>query len=302
LAARKITIVFLPDASKKVRRLKIPKSLLFFFFLIFLSAALTLTWGIRDYRAIKAKIPWLAQLEEENAQQRIQLIALTQKIDQISGKLIELKKFDQKLKNMVNLETSEDNTQFLGIGGSDPSLLNPDYTLEKAHQKLVRLMHQSLDNLNTEISIQTNEKAELCKFLDNQKIMLACTPSIWPTRGWLSSGFGYRISPFTNEKEFHKGIDISTRMNTPVLAPADGVISSTGRDHAMGNMLTINHSYGMKTRYGHLSKTLVKKGQYVKRGQKIALVGKSGRTTGPHLHYEVYLNGLPVNPLRHILN
>ncbi|UCF57083.1 MAG: M23 family metallopeptidase [Deltaproteobacteria bacterium] len=302
MAARKITIVFLPDASKKVRRLKIPKSLLFFFFLIFLSAALTLTWGIRDYRAIKAKIPRLAQLEEENAQQRIQLIALTQKIDQISGKLIELKKFDQKLKNMVNLETSEDNTQFLGIGGSDPSLLNPDYTLEKAHQKLVRLMHQSLDNLNTEISIQTNEKAELCKFLDNQKIMLACTPSIWPTRGWLSSGFGYRISPFTNEKEFHKGIDISTRMNTPVLAPADGVISSTGRDHAMGNMLTINHSYGMKTRYGHLSKTLVKKGQYVKRGQKIGLVGKSGRTTGPHLHYEVYLNGLPVNPLRHILN
>ena len=302
MAAKKLTIVFLPDASNKVRQLKIPKFLLFFLFLVFLSAALTLAWGVWDYRGIKAKISRLAQLEEENSQQRIQLVALTQRFDQISGKLIELRKFDQKLKTMVNLETTEDNTQFLGIGGSDPSLLDSDYTLEEAHQKLVRLMHQSLDNLNTEISIQKNEKAELCKYLENQKTMLASTPSIRPTRGWLSSGFGNRISPFTNEKEFHKGIDISTRMNTPIVAPADGVVSSSGRDHAMGKMLTINHSYGLKTRYGHLSKILVKKGQYVKRGQEIALVGDSGRTTGPHLHYEVYLNGLPVNPLRYILN
>lgn len=302
MAAKKVTIVFLPGASKKVKQLKIPRALLFFFFLIFLSAALFLTWGVRDYRAIKAKIPRLAQLEKQNEQQKIQLVALTHKIDQISGKLIELKKFDQKLKTMVNLETNEDNSQFLGIGGSDPSLLNPDYTLEKAHQKLVRLMHKSLDNLDMEISIQTNEKEELYKFLENQKTMLASTPSIWPTRGWVSSRFGYRISPFTNEKEFHKGIDICTRINTPIIAPADGVVASTGRDHAMGKMLTINHSYGVKTRYGHLSKILVKKGQYVKRGQEIALVGNTGRTTGPHLHYEVYLNGLPVNPTRYILN
>jgi murein DD-endopeptidase MepM/ murein hydrolase activator NlpD len=302
LAAKKVTIVFLPGASSRVKQLKIPRFLLFFVFLIFISAALALAWGFRDYRTIKAKIPRLAKLEKENEQQKLQLVSLTQKIDQISGKLIELKKFDQKLKTMVNLETNEDNSQFLGIGGSDPSLLNPDYTLEEAHQKLVRLMHKSLDNLDTEISIQTNEKEELYKFLENQKTMLASTPSIWPTRGWVSSRFGYRISPFTNEKEFHKGLDISTRMNTPIIAPADGVVASVGRDHGMGNMLTINHSYGLKTRYGHVSKVLVKKGEYVKRGQKIALVGNTGRSTGPHLHYEVYLNGLPVDPFRYILN
>jgi murein DD-endopeptidase MepM/ murein hydrolase activator NlpD len=302
LAAKKVTIVFLPGASKKVKQFKIPRSLLFFLFLVFLSAALALAWGVRDYRAIKAKIPRLAKLEEENEQQKLQLVALTHKIDRISGKLIELKKFDQKLKTMVNLETSEENSQFLGVGGSDPSLLNPDYALEKAHQKLIRLMHSSLDNLDTEISIQANEKEELYKFLENQKTMLASTPSIWPTRGWVSSGFGYRISPFTNEKEFHKGIDISTRMSTPINAPADGVISSAGRNYGMGKMITINHGYSIKTRYGHLSKILVKKGQYVKRGQKIALVGNTGRSTGPHLHYEVYLNGLPVNPFRYILN
>lgn len=302
MALKKITIVFLPDGYRKVRQLKIPKILLVFFFLLSLSAALILTWVIRDYRAIKTEIPRLAHLEGENQQQKMQLAALTQKIDQISGKLIALKEFDHKLKVMVNLETNDDNRQFLGIGGSDPSLLNPDYTVEKAHQKLVRLMHHSLDNLNTEISIQISEKTELHKFLENQKSLLATTPSVWPTRGWVSSSFGYRVSPFTNEKEFHRGIDISTRMKTPVIAPADGVVSLKGRDYAIGKMLYIDHGHGVKTKFGHLHKILVKKGQYVKRGQEIALVGDSGRTTGPHLHYEVHLNGLPVNPLRYILN
>lgn len=299
---KKITIVFLPDASNKVKQLKIPQSFLLGSLLVFLSLACVLTWGIIDYGSMKAKVPRLAQMEEENAQQKTQLAALTEKIDHINGKLIELNEFDQKLKIMVNLKTDEDSSRFLGIGGSDPSLLNPDYTIEKAHERLVSLMHQSLDHLDTEISIQMNEKEALYKFLENQKNMLACTPSIWPTRGWLSSGFGNRISPFTNEKEFHKGIDISTRMNTPVLAPADGLVSSTGKDYTMGKKVTINHSYGLKTRYGHLAKILVKKGEYVKRGQEIGLVGETGRTTGPHLHYEVYLNGLPINPRRYILN
>ena len=299
---KRITIVFLPDASNKVKQFRIPQSLLLVSLFIFLSVVLLFTWGIVEYRGIKGKVPILAQLEEENAQQKTQLASLTEKIDRINGRLIELNEFDQKLKIMVNLETDEENSQFLGIGGSDPTLLNPEYTIEKAHERLVTLMHQSLDNLDTAISVQINEKEELYKFLENQKNMLACTPSIWPTRGWLSSGFGKRISPFTNEEEFHKAIDISTRMNTPVVAPADGLVSAIGKDYAVGNKITLSHGYGLKTRYGHLAKILVKKGEYVKRGQKIGLVGDTGRTTGPHLHYEVYLNSLPVNPRHYILN
>ena len=303
MAAKKITIVLLSEGSRKIRQLKVPKFLLAFFLILLLSFTLALGWVIRDYRSIKTKIPRLNQLENENSQQKVQLISLAQKIDQISEKMIELKKFDHRLRVMVNLETDdEDHTQFLGIGGSDPALLSPDYTLEKAHKKLIRLMHQSFDNLNTEISIQTNEKIELYNFLENQKLMLACTPSVWPTKGWISSRFGYRISPFTNEREFHRGLDICTRIGAPIVAPADGVISSVGRDYTMGKMLLINHGYGLRTRYGHLSKILVKKGQYIKRGQKIGLVGNTGRTTGPHLHYEVHLNRVPVNPLRYILN
>ncbi len=302
MAFKKTTIVFLPEGVRTVKQIKIPKFLIFFFFIFFFAALALLSWGAYDYYHLKKQQPENAQLLRENIQQRMQLAALAQKIDLINNKMVELKRFDDKLKVMVNLEPGEDGTQFLGIGGSDPSLMDPAYSIEKAHKKLVRLMHQSLDNLNTEISLRTQEKEDLCKFLEEKKSMWACTPSIWPAKGWVSSKFGYRKSPFTNEKEFHNGLDISAKTGSPIIAPADGIVSSSGRTYGFGIILTINHGYGLKTRYGHLSKVLVKKGESVKRGQKIALMGNTGRSTGPHLHYEVQLKGVPVNPLRYILN
>ncbi len=302
MSSKKITIIFLSDGARKTKQLKIPKIFILSLPLFILAAVILVAWVFSDYQTVKTQIPRLAHLQKENKHQKVQLANLSQKIDHINRKMIELNKFDHKLRVMVNLETSEDNPQFLGIGGSDPTVLNPDYTVEKAHKKLVRLMHHSLDNLNTEISVQIQDKAELYRFLQEQKSMLACTPSIWVTKGWVSSDFGYRISPFTDEREFHKGLDISARMKTVIIAPADGVVSTVGRTHGYGNMLHINHGYGLKTVYAHLAKSLVTKGKYVKRGQKIALLGNSGRSTGPHLHYEVHLNGVPVNPLRYILN
>ena len=302
MALKKLTIVFLPDGVRTVKQYKIPKVFVRFFFLFSLSALAFITWTFNDYYKIKKQLPDRIQLLQENEQQELQLAALAEKIDQINSKMIELKEFDNRLKVMVNLEPGEDNAQFLGIGGSDPTLMESNYSIEKAHQKLVRLMHQSLDNLDAEISVQTQEKAELYEYLENQKSMFACTPSIWPAKGWVSSEFGYRISPFTNEKEFHNGLDISARTGTPIIAPADGVVSSIGKTYGFGNILTINHGYGFKTRYGHLSKALVTKGQSVKRGDTIALIGNTGRSTGPHLHYEVHVKDVPVNPELYILN
>jgi murein DD-endopeptidase MepM/ murein hydrolase activator NlpD len=163
-------------------------------------------------------------------------------------------------------------------------------------------MHRSLEALDNEIAASEQNKTDLYKFLENQNAILASTPSIWPTKGWLSSRFGYRMSPFTGKREFHRGIDISTRMGAPIVAPADGIVSRVYRDRGYGNVVCVNHGYGVMTKYAHLKKTLVKKGQFVKRGETLALVGKTGRTTGPHLHYEVHLNKVAVNPLRYILN
>lgn len=302
MAGKELTIVIVPDGANRVRQLKVRKSFLFLFLLIFLAAGLRFAWWIHDYQDLKRTVPRLEGLKKENARQKIQLVALYKRIDQIGKRLVKLKEFDNRLRTMVNLETKEDKTQFLGMGGVAPSVMNPNYSIEQAHREMVRMMHQSLNNLDTEVSIQTNEKAELIKFLEDQMSVLARTPSIWPTKGWVSSRFGYRISPFTKEREFHAGLDIVTRNKAPIVAPADGIVASVGREYGYGKIVTINHGNGLKTRYAHLSKALVKKGQVVKRGEDIALVGTTGRTTGPHLHYEVLLNGVPVNPQRYILN
>ena len=302
MALKKTTIVLVPDGTNKVRQIRFPRSLAFVFILLFISCAVFFAWLIQDYRAIKDRIPRLAYLEKEREKQKEQFIDLAERIDKISKKMGELKEFDRKLRGMVNLETGEDKAEFRGVGGPDPSVDEPGYTMGRTHRELVGLMHRSLDILEDEIALGKQDKTELHKFLENQKILLASTPSIWPTKGWLSSRFGYRTSPFTGKKEFHRGIDISTRMGAPVVAVADGIISDIGWDHGYGKLLSIKHGYGLVTRYAHLKKALVKKGQYVKRGETIGLVGNSGRSTGPHLHYEVHLNRIAVNPLRYVPN
>ena len=302
VTAKKLTILFLPDGSSPTRQLKIPKAAFMFFCILLLALGVGLAYLIQDYWNIKKQMPSLTGLDEENKAKNVQLVSLAQRINRISEDMVESKAFVNQLRVMVNLEPSEDNTQFLGIGGSDSALLDPNSIREQGHRKLVRKMHQSLDNLDAEISIQAKDLSELSRYLKNQKSMLTCTPSVWPAKGWVSSRFGYRTSPFTNKKEFHRGLDICTRMGSPIIAPADGVVTSAGKDYGYGNILTLSHNHGLKTRYAHLKKFLVKKGQSVKRGDKIGLVGLTGRTTGPHLHYEVHLNGVPVDPLRYILN
>jgi len=302
LAKKKVTVLLMPQGAKRVRQIEISK--VFFVLVPFLvfSGALLLAAIIRDYIAVKKEIPRFAHLHKENAEQKEQLVALAQEIEVISKSLEDLKKLDNKLRAMVNLETREDRTQFLGIGGSGPLSLDQAPQSEKGQRRLVRLMHDTLSDIRSEISLQKNEKIELSDLLETQKSILACTPSIWPARGWVSSTFGNRISPFTNEKEFHSGMDISAKAESPIISAADGVVLETGTDYGYGKVIRISHGHGYKTTYAHVSRYLVKPGQRVKRGQQIATVGSTGRSTGPHLHYEISLNGLPVNPNRYILN
>ena len=302
MSLKKVTIVILPDGVTTVKQIKIPKIFLHFFLVLIFAVTAFLAWSSVDYYQIKSLVPEHARLIEESQQKEAQLVALTNKIDKINSKMVELIEFDNKLKVMADLEPGEDNSQFLGVGGPDTTLMESDYSVENAHKKLVRLMHQSLDNLDTVITVETEEKNELFQFLENQKSILACTPSIWPAKGWPNDGFGYRISPFTGKKEFHEGLDISAQKGTSVIAPADGYVSFAGKSNSFGNYITISHGYGYKTRYGHLSKILVVKGQAVKRGEKIGLIGSTGRSTGPHLHYEVHRNDVPVDPKIYILD
>jgi len=296
-----ITILLLPNDSTNVKQFRIPRFFLYMFLFFIPLIAAYIFWVIGDYKDVKAKVPEIASLQKQNEQQKVQLTYLGQRIERINQKMSELNEFDRKLKIMTNLEESAGQGPFIGVGGSEPMMLASNSYVNEPVKEMVLSMHQSLDVLNEDIITGDQVKHKLFQYLEDQKVLLSSTPSIWPTKGWLSSRFGYRISPFTQRKEMHKGLDISTRLNTPIIAPADGIIIRTGWNGSFGKMISIRHGNGYITKYAHLNKILVKKGQAVKRGDKLGLVGQTGRSTGPHLHYEVHLKGVPVNPLRYIV-
>ncbi|NIO09447.1 MAG: peptidoglycan DD-metalloendopeptidase family protein [Deltaproteobacteria bacterium] len=131
--------------------------------------------------------------------------------------------------------------------------------------------------------------------------LIAAIPTIWPTKGWVSSGFGRRKDPVTGEPEYHNGIDIANHKGTPIYAPGDAVVKFVGYGKANGRSIILDHGQGITTQYSHLSKANVKKGQRVRRREKIGAVGSTGRSTNPHLHYEVRVNRIPINPRRYLL-
>jgi len=138
--------------------------------------------------------------------------------------------------------------------------------------------------------------------LTEQNHLLASTPTIAPVVGLITDGFGRRKDPFTGRLAHHDGLDVSARRGTPVRAPADGIVVFSGRNGGLGRCVRISHDFGFTTVYGHLDKITVEAGAEVHRGQEIGLLGNSGRSTGPHLHYEVHVNGVAKNPLYYILD
>ena len=151
------------------------------------------------------------------------------------------------------------------------------------------------------VALQEQGVIELWSTLSEKESQLKATPSILPVRGWVTPRFGFRVSPFTDKPLMHSGLDIAAAPGTEVRAPADGVISYAGFDAGYGMLVSIDHGYGYVTRFGHNSRVFVSVGKKVKRGDVISTVGNTGRSTGPHLHYEVRVGGLPVNPANFIL-
>ena len=250
-----------------------------------------------------SKTARLVSVKHERAAQSAQIASLNEQVGEFQKQIQRLKEFDVKLRIIANLENAEETDSFLGVGGTNPATREPwEETEVEAEAKDLQRMKAELERLSTEAEFREKSFQELYSFLEGKKRELSCTPAIWPARGWLTSRFGYRIDPFTGLRQLHEGIDIANRLGSPIVAPADGVVSRVYNNFGFGLMLEVNHGYGIITRYGHLSKSYVKVGKRVKRGERIAAIGKTGRATGPHLHYEVRLNGVPINPKNYILN
>ena len=264
--------------------------------------------GYRHYTLVNS-LPDQAQIEEQAAcqlteikEQRKQIQAFAKKIDTLKNRLVALNEFENKIRIIANLEHPEEHAGLFGIGGSKPEDLNIGIELDKKHNSLLREMHEQVEQLEDAADRQEDGFTTLLKGIETQQDLLASTPAIHPTDGWLTSGFGYRTSPFTNRKEFHKGVDIAAKKGTPITATANGTVTYTGTKGSMGRVIAVDHGHGIVTRFAHCQKLLAKQGHKVKRGDTIALVGNSGRSTGPHVHYEVHVNGIPVNPKKYMLD
>jgi murein DD-endopeptidase MepM/ murein hydrolase activator NlpD len=238
-----------------------------------------------------------AAMEIENANYRVATEALSGQIQGLQSAINELganAALDPRLASaMDRLPAVVKNRAMGGGGGTTPSALS-SLTALQSPENTFGLLREILQGIESRL---TDARSDV----DRRNLLAAATPSIWPAHGWLSSSVGRRTDPITGGDDFHHGLDISADAGSPIYATADGTVTMARREGAYGNLVTIDHGYGLETRYGHMSKFEVKTGAKVKRGDVVGRVGSTGRATGPHLHYEVRVNGRLLNPLQLLL-
>ncbi len=223
-------------------------------------------------------------LNQENQLLKTEIATVRTQLETLSLKLHALAELDAQIRIAANLDLLPRDVRLMGYGASneDDIVAEVDNLIERARQQ--------------EKSFQ-----QLKSYLQQQRALLQHTPSIWPVAGWLSSGFGYRKSPWSGKSEYHEGIDIVAPAGTPIVATADGRVRSAGYKPGWGRYIEIDHGFGYITFYAHCQSIKVKTGQKVNRGEVIATVGRTGSATGNHLHYGIKITGNWVNPLNYIL-
>lgn len=296
-----------PSDTGSPKKIRLPKKLVLAVLAVstalFISVVGSSIYFAKKYVKLMDGQAETAELKRESKINKIQVDKLGQQVKEFSTEMSRLERFVNKLRVITDLgESPAPAEKNWGVGGPyGLSAQSFSTSLEREAVSMVERLSGNLEALDQQAKTQAVSLQQLDEFFKNQKSLLSSTPSIWPTRGWVTSGFGLRTSPFTGRKEKHKGWDIGARLGSSIRATADGVVAVSGRASGYGKVLEIRHGYGISTRYGHNSKNLVKVGDRVKRGDRIALVGSTGRSTGPHLHYEVLLSGVPVDPRNYIL-
>lgn len=238
-------------------------------------------------------------------EQESQLRTLSREMEEIADAVQRVQKFDSQLRVMLNIDKDE-GSETMGddfeISPYERSSLGKPQVLIQHRELYARHAFSLVTELHDATEFEEVSQQQLLLFLRDNKEAVLSTPSIWPTRGRITSPFGYRSSPTTGRRTLHKGLDIANKIGTPVIAPARGTVTFAGWDKAYGKSIIISHGNNIVTRYAHLNDIKVKQGQTVQRSEVIGALGNTGRSTGPHLHYEVMIGGVPVNPMRYILN
>ena len=290
MSQRSSTIIFVPHARAKFRKLRVSHRLLYAIgTLITVSLCLSTFFSVQ-YFANLTRGQELDKLRTENQELQQANEEFSKSVEALRGQLKTVEERTRKLAIVAGLNQIDDSDQG-GVGG----LRTENLETSNPYWDEIDKMSFRSRRLDTEVNLLES------KFSDRFSL-LSSTPSISPVRGILTDGYGGRSDPFTGEPGRHFGIDISSSAGHPVRAPADAIVVKSKWEGGYGNVIYLSHGYGFSSRFGHLSKFAVRPGQKIKRGDILGYVGSTGRSTGPHLHYEVRVNGKPVNPLEYILD
>lgn len=330
---KQITLFIVGNQSGKTRKVVLPAAWLKLGFFIVAVAVLAFTAGLVDYFGLLIESLENKRLRAENAQLVKQFQVVESKVSALENSLERVKTFTQKLRLITNIEDQDRVVQL--TMGPKPAAGQANEGYEPMDQRLPpeALVQQDqvfapenapnenagevaaepslrdyaslvirIDRAVRETQLKEQSVLELWEGLSDRQSLLNATPNIKPSKGWITSRFGRRVNPVTGQLAMHTGLDIAAAPGSPIYAPADGVVIFASYDESYGKLVSIDHGYGVTTRFGHNSQIYVHVGQKVTKYDVIAAVGSTGRSTGPHLHYEVRINGTPVDPANYILD
>ncbi len=331
------TVVIFRGSTAKPLRFSFPRKLVSKLLIVGAIFVLVDILVISHYVIRTGEVWELSSFRAEAMSAREQTGAFSSAVDDLKKRLTSMKEVNQRLRVMLGIEAPKTGDMANGRGGVDVPLpdgntlpasekmpmseagaqhLSSTETSQSSlagqtnlhagssgltEQEMIASIKDSIDWLSKEATTQERSLQELSLAAEQKSSRWAATPSIWPVKGWVTSGFGPRVSPFTEKPAWHDGLDIGAAANAPVQAPAQGRVTAVGFDPKLGNLVKVDHGFGIETVYGHLAKALVKEGQRVKRGEVVGLVGSTGLATGPHLHYMVKVHGQALDPVKYIL-
>jgi murein DD-endopeptidase MepM/ murein hydrolase activator NlpD len=300
---KKVKIIYFSATDSEAKQLELSwgkfLSLLFTaFILLLIIVSATIALFTDFYHEIQ-----IASLTKINTVLKEQLVDMTSKVREVQARIQDLEKEDDQLRIVANLPRIDADTRDVGVGG----IMNVNYPVAPDPFSAELFEHQRLlDKLERRIDLTKTSRDEIKRKLDENQQILKHTPSIRPLiDGIIKDKFGLRLHPIIDKIQHHKGVDIASDRGTEVLASAAGVVKKVVNDNlhrGYGKHVIIDHGRGVETLYGHLSKVLVRQGDKVDRWKPIGLVGDTGLATGPHLHYEVIIDGEPQDPVKFILN
>jgi murein DD-endopeptidase MepM/ murein hydrolase activator NlpD len=289
---RLYTFILAHEANAPIRKLSIPHSMLYVIGVFCLLGIVSTVSAVYEYSAMALKVVSFNRLREENKTIKIENQKFQLLSNQLAEKVASLEVASMKVSVLSGLESADPKAGIGGVGGLTRSL-TPSKPVSSLDGPGMAAYQKNLATLE-------GRYRELQNYYAGKALRSTFTPNIWPVKGYLTGGFGTRSDPFSSQREYHAGIDISAPYGNRIVAPADGVVIFCGPREDYGNVIVIDHKFGTTTRYGHLSKIVVRVGQKVSRGDYIGNVGMTGRTTGSHLHYEVRIFDRPISPIPYL--